>query len=114
MDEVLGLLKRSEQAVAVDMQLAAVRLDAGAKGLLVEWPEFVGDGVHSVCDGGRPKNSSPAPCSISGSVAAVERAALRRASQHDPPVRRRSDTIMGSALQVKPSIRQEPAIHRHP
>ena len=58
LDEILGLLERPEQAVAVDMQLAAVRLDAGAEGLLVEWPEFVGDGVHGVCDGGRTENSS--------------------------------------------------------
>src|SRR6476661_6708491 len=43
------------------MQLAAVRLDPGAEGLLVQWPEFVGDGVHSVCDGKRAENSSPGP-----------------------------------------------------
>jgi hypothetical protein len=36
------------------VQLAAMRLDAGAEGLLVQWPEFVVDGVHSVCDGRRP------------------------------------------------------------
>jgi hypothetical protein len=36
-----------------------VRLDAGAEGLLVERPEVIGDGAHSVCDGGRPENSSP-------------------------------------------------------
>jgi hypothetical protein len=44
----------------VDVQLAAVRLDAGAEGLLVERPEVIGDGAHGVCDGGRPENSSPA------------------------------------------------------
>src|SRR5664280_1320984 len=97
---LLGSFEEAEDLV----QEAFLR--AGAKGLLVEWPEFVGDGVHSVCDGGRPKNSSPAPCSISRSVAAVEGAALRRASQHDPPVRRRSDSIIVIALQVKPSVRQ--------
>jgi hypothetical protein len=43
----------------VDVQLAAVRLDAGAEGLLVERPEVVGDGAHGVCDGGRPESSSP-------------------------------------------------------
>ena len=42
----------------MDVQLAAVRLDAGAEGLLVERPEVFGDGAHSVCDGGRPENSS--------------------------------------------------------
>ena len=59
LDEVLGLLERPEQAVAVDVQLAAVRLDAGAEGLLVERPEVIGDGAHGVCDGGRPESSSP-------------------------------------------------------
>jgi hypothetical protein len=63
------------------MQPAAVRLDADAEALLVQWPELVSDGVHDVCGGRRHKNSSPAPCSISSSVAAVEGAALRRASQ---------------------------------
>jgi hypothetical protein len=43
----------------VDVQLAAVRLDAGAEGPLVERPEVVGDGAHGVCDGGRPESSSP-------------------------------------------------------
>jgi hypothetical protein len=33
-----------------------VRLDAGAEGLLVERLEVIGDGVHDVCDGGRPEN----------------------------------------------------------
>jgi hypothetical protein len=42
------------------VQLTAVRLDAGAEGLLVERPEVVGVGAHSVCDGGRPESSSPA------------------------------------------------------
>jgi hypothetical protein len=48
---------------------------------------------------GGPKTHHPAPCSVSRSVAAIEGASLRRAPQHDPPVRRRSDTIMGRALQ---------------
>src|SRR6185436_16748624 len=61
LDEVLGLLERPEQAVAVDVQLAAVRLDAGAEGLLVERPEVIGDGAHGVCDGGRPESSSKGP-----------------------------------------------------
>jgi hypothetical protein len=43
----------------VDVQLAPVRLDAGAEGLLVERPEVVGDGAHGVCDGGLPEISSP-------------------------------------------------------
>jgi hypothetical protein len=43
----------------VDVQLAAVRLDAGAEGPLVEQPQVVGDGAHSACDGGRPESSSP-------------------------------------------------------
>ena len=70
------------------MQLAAVRLDAGTEGLPVQWPEFIVDGVHGVCDGGAPTNSSPAPARCSGSVAAVEGAAVRRASRHDPPAPR--------------------------
>ena len=59
--EVLGLVERAEHAVAVDVQLAAVRRDARAEGLLVERLEVVGDGAHGVCDGGRPENSSPGP-----------------------------------------------------
>ena len=99
--------KRAEQAVAVDMQLAAVRLDAGAEGLFVERPEVVDNGSHSVCDGGRPENSSRgAPCSASRNVAAIEGAPLRRAPQRHPAVRRRSDTIMSRALQARPSVRQ--------
>jgi pimeloyl-ACP methyl ester carboxylesterase len=43
----------------VDVQLAAVRLDAGAESLLIERLEVFGDGAHGVCDRGRPENSSP-------------------------------------------------------
>ena len=59
---------------------------------------------------GGPKTHHPAPCSVSRSVAAIEGASLRRAPQHDPPVRRRSDTIMGRALQARPSVRQRAAV----
>src|SRR6185436_3127447 len=59
LDEVLGLLERPEQAVAVDVQLAAMRLDAGGEGVLVERPEVIGHGAHGVYDGGRPESSSP-------------------------------------------------------
>ena len=48
LDEVLGLLERPEQAVAVDVQLAAMPIDAGAEGLLVERPEVVSDEAHGV------------------------------------------------------------------
>jgi hypothetical protein len=41
------------------VQLAAVRLDAGAESLLVERLEVLGVGAHGVYDGGRPENSSP-------------------------------------------------------
>src|SRR5436305_10050613 len=52
----------------MDVQLAAVRLDARAEGLLVERPEVVGDGAHGLCDGGRPENSSPAPAASRGAL----------------------------------------------
>jgi hypothetical protein len=43
----------------VNVQLATVRLDAGAERPLVERPKIVGHGAHDVCDGERPENSSP-------------------------------------------------------
>src|SRR4051812_45243399 len=52
----------------MDVQLAAVRLDARAEGLLVERPEVLGDGAHGGCDGGRPENSSPAPAPSRGAL----------------------------------------------
>ena len=47
---------------------------------------------------GGPKTHHPAPCSVSRGVAAIEGASLRRVPQHDPPVRWRTDTIMGRGV----------------
>jgi hypothetical protein len=64
----------------MDVQLAAVRLDARAEGLLVERPEVVGDGAHGVCDGGRSENSSPAPAASRGALFISEKTARRQVS----------------------------------
>ena len=60
--QVLRVVERSEQAVAVHVQFAAVRLDAGAEAALVECRQVVGVAAHVGYDGGLIQNSSPPSC----------------------------------------------------